>query len=283
MLRYNLIARRLYSRFFQYRNDIDIYTEDQEKDRQFYRSLFTRLLSNTGLRINDITPLGCKQDVINRCKVEPKSERKFFFIVDGDIDLIFDNNETIIDNLFVLNAYCIENLIIDEKSAIEFLYINVGTDSRENIQKTLDFDKWLSCFSEALINLFLHFSISKEIGQHFLIFNAHKFSKTRKKETILEIEKLEQYTKVVKTGILNEIDEDHYNRLIIKRRAKWPVSNDTLLTIVSGKDYLIPLLQFRIQKYKYTKGLFTLEAIKLFLAEHCELTRLESLKQEMIK
>lgn len=283
MLRYSLKAKRLYSSFFRYRNDIDIYTEDEEKDREFYRRLFTRLLKDSGLRIHDVTPLGCKQNVIDRCKEEPKTERKKIFIVDGDIDLIFNNNETGVDNLFVLNAYCIENLIIDEKSATEFLYMNVATDSKENIQKTLNFEKWLSYNSEALIDLFLNFSISKEIGQYFLIYNANRFTKKQGKQTILDIEAVEQYTEDVKTEILKEISEDEYNRLITKRREKWPVSNATFLTIVSGKDYLLPLLQFRVQKFKSIKGLFSLEAIKFMLAEHCELTRLQPLKQEMIK
>lgn len=283
MLRYNLKARRLYSRFFRYRNDIDIYTEDEEKDNEFYRKLFSRLLKDTGLQIHDVTPLGCKQNVIDRCKEEPRTERKKIFIVDGDIDLIFDNKETGIDNLFVLNAYCIENLIIDEKSATEFLYMNVATDSKKNIQRTLNFDKWLSCNSTALIDLFLNFSISREIGQYFLIYNANRFTKKQGKESILDIEAVEQYTDDVKTKILKEISEDEYNRLITERRRKWPVSNETFLTIVSGKDYLLPLFQFRVQKFKSIKGLFSLEAIKLILAVHCELTRLEPLKQEMIK
>lgn len=283
MIKYSLKAKRLYSKFFSYRNDIDIYTEDEEKDKEFYRKLFSRLLSGTEVKINDITPLGCKQNVIDRCKEEPKTKRKKIFIVDGDIDLIFDNNEKGIEYLFVLDAYCIENLIIDEKSATEFLYMTVATDTKDNIKRTLNFEKWLNYNSKALIELFLHFSISREIGKGFLLYSANRFTKVHKKETVLDIEKIEKYTKEVETEILKEISELEFKELIKDRRNKWAVSNKNMLTIVSGKDYLLPLLQFRIQKFKSLKGLFSMEAFKFMLAEHCKLERLESLKIEILK
>ncbi|PJZ79220.1 hypothetical protein [Leptospira meyeri] len=79
MLKYNSDNQRLVSRFFQYRNDIDIYTEDEDKDKEFYKILFKRLLKNT-ININDITPLGSKTNVINRCISEPENGRKKIFI-----------------------------------------------------------------------------------------------------------------------------------------------------------------------------------------------------------
>ena len=282
MLKYSTKAKRLYSRFFRYRNDIDIYTEDEEKDREFYERLFSRLLDGTGIKINDITPLGCKQNVIDRCRQDPENERKKIFIVDGDIDLIFDNNESRIENLFVLNAYCIENFIVDEKSATEILYINIATDSKKNVKKKLNFEKWLKYNSEALIDLFLHFSIKKEIGQSFFLCSANQFTKKHKKETILDIEAIEKYKKTIKDEIIEELTEEKYNNILEKRRKKWEISNETLMTIVSGKDYILPLLQFRIQKFKPLKGLFSQEAIKLMLAEHCNLDRLEPLRKAII-
>ncbi len=283
MIKYSMKVKRLYSKFFSYRNDVDIYTEDEQKDKEFYNKLFSRLLNGSDIRIKDITPLGCKQNVIDRCKEEPESDRKKIFIVDGDIDLIFDNNEKGINNLFVLDAYCIENLIIDETSSTEFLYLNIGTETKENINKNLNFEKWLHYNSEALIDLFLHFSISKEIGQNFMLYNANRFTKVHKKETVLDIDAIVFYTNEVKTEILDQITQAEYEELIKKRKERWPNTSKTLLTIVSGKDYLLPLLQFRIQKFKSLKGLFSLEALKLMLAEHCNLDRLERLKVEILK
>lgn len=37
--------------FTAYRNDIDIYTEDENKDKPFYKKLFIRLLKDSGINI----------------------------------------------------------------------------------------------------------------------------------------------------------------------------------------------------------------------------------------
>jgi len=87
MLDFNDEARRLVSTFLNYRNDIDIYTEDENKDKEFYKFLFSKILKDT-IKINDVTPLGCKDNVIKRCITEPSNGRKKLFIVDGDINII---------------------------------------------------------------------------------------------------------------------------------------------------------------------------------------------------
>ena len=51
--------------FTQYRNTINIYTEDCGKDKKFYVTLFKRLLNDTDIIINDIYPLGNCTNVIN--------------------------------------------------------------------------------------------------------------------------------------------------------------------------------------------------------------------------
>lgn len=50
--------------FTAYRNDIDIYTEDENKDKVFYKRLFSRLLEGSGVLINDVYPLGSSKDVM---------------------------------------------------------------------------------------------------------------------------------------------------------------------------------------------------------------------------
>jgi hypothetical protein len=79
MIKYTDEVKRVVSKFFQYRNDIDIYTEDEDKDREFYRLIFSRILDQS-IKIKDITPLGNKDNLIKRCKAEPENGRKKIFI-----------------------------------------------------------------------------------------------------------------------------------------------------------------------------------------------------------
>ena len=64
--------------------------------------------------------------------------------------------------------------------------------------------------------------------------------------------------------------------------TKWKSKNEALLRIVSGKDYLIHLLQHRVN-FCIGKGktLFPKQSLKLFLANHCNLERLDFLKNKL--
>ena len=112
-IEFNSEQEQVSSLFTAYRNDVDIYTEDESKDKVFYKKLFSRLLNGTGLRINDVYPLGSSDDVIAACRKDSDVKRKKIYIVDGDIYLMFSPKQPI-PYLYVLDAYCMENLVIDE-------------------------------------------------------------------------------------------------------------------------------------------------------------------------
>lgn len=278
MITYNKETKRLISTFKQYRNDIDIYTEDENKDREFYRVLFQRLLEDTEIRINDITPLGCRNNVIERCKNEPDNGRKKIFIVDGDIYVIYKTSTEKLDNLFILDSYCIENYIIDENSCTQFAYSMIGTEPIDTIKQKIQFNKWVNNLVEPLIDLFIHFSILHEIKGKFTLYNAYKFVVKGEIDFNLVYKEIE----TVKSEILEIITFNEYERLRIEREQTWNKTPDSFLRIVSGKDYILPLVQIKIQEIRKLKGLFTCEALKTFLAQFCNLDRLLPLKNTII-
>lgn len=140
VLKYSVKALKAIPRFFAYRNAVDIYTEDRVADKEFYKSLFKRLLGDTG--INDVTPLGCKANVLSAYDTQDKTDgRRKYYIVDGDLDLIIGTNRKEEGNLIVLDSYCIENYIIDEAAAIELLYYSSGTEDRDKIRTRLNFNR----------------------------------------------------------------------------------------------------------------------------------------------
>lgn len=278
MLSYTQESKRLIATFKQYRNDIDIFTEDENKDREFYNVLFQRLLKDTDIVINDITPLGCRCNVITRCKNEPDNGRKKIFIVDGDIYVIYKNNTEKLDNLFVLDSYCIENYLVDEHSCAQFAYTLLGTEPIESIKNKINFNDWLLNLAEPLINLFIHFSILHEVNGKFTLYNANKFVV----KGSIDINLVEAEINLVKSEILEIISFDTYKEILAQRELIWEKTPDSFLKIVSGKDYILPLVQIKIQEIRKLKGLFTGEALKTFLAQFCSLDRLENLKKVII-
>lgn len=276
MLEYTDDSKRLVSTFLAYRNDVDIYTEDEEKNKEFYRVLFSRLLKPE-IRINDVTPLGCKNKVIERCKNEPKGQRKKIFIVDGDVALV-NGNRIEIENLFVLDRYCIENFLIDINSTCNFVYLNCGTKSKEELVEDIAFDSWLGHYAESLIRLFVHFGIANHYGLKFTLFNANKYHTNNNGIYSFDSKLVDQDIDDLKNEIIASEGIRNYQFKFDELNDKWSNSIDNLLTIVSGKDYLIPILLIKTKLYKSSKALPSLEEVKINLVQHFDVSKLEKLK-----
>jgi hypothetical protein len=266
-------SQRLTSTFRAYRNHIDIYTEDNHKDKEFYKVLFKRLLKSE-IIINDITPLGCKDTVIKRCSVEPENGRKKIFIIDGDVIFIHGNNIPTLKNLYVLEGYCIENFLIDEKTIVHFLYMNCGTKPIDQIKSELNFNKWLSQYSNVFIDLFIHFALINYFGGYFTLFNANKYHIPEKNEMIFQNELVNADILKLKNEILERVSFNEYNLKYRELNEKWSNCIENLISIVSGKDYLIPLLLLKTKEFKKSKALPSLEEIKFSLVHSSDLNKL---------
>jgi len=277
MLELSEEAKRLTSTFLTYRNDIDIYTEDEEKDKEFYKVLFKRLLRND-IVINDVTPLGNSDTVQRRCQEEPNNGRKKIFIIDGDVSIIHGNNIPQMDNLFVLDAYCVENFLFDKETIIHFVYLNCATKSKETITEEIDFENWLSEYSETFIELFIHFALANYFGKYYTLHNANKYHIPSKDGYTFSQELVLEDIESIKNTILETIDEADFCVKHNEIRGQWTNCLNSLFTIVSGKDYLIPILLIKTKCFKKSKALPTLEELKLSLIQFSNLDRLQRLK-----
>lgn len=278
MLNFNDETKRLVSTFFNYRNDIDIYTEDENKDKEFYKFILKKILRSE-IKINDVTPLGCRDNVIRRCIEEPINNRKKLFIVDCDINIIHGLNIPSLPNLFVLDAYCIENLLFDQEAVTNFIYHNCAVKSIEKIEQELCFEDWLNSYSAPFIDLFLNFAVADILGENYQLYNANRFHRIATKG-ILSFDSSAVYKEIdkLKQEILANHSQDDYEFNLRELKNQWEDSARNLLKIVSGKDYLIPLLLIKTQAFKKSKSLPSLEEVKLSLANFSDLKRFKSLK-----
>lgn len=291
-MKFGLDSLKSVSKFFSYRNDIDIFTEDKDADKEFYKALFKNLLGDK-IRINDVTPLGCKNNVINAYQSQDKFDgRKKIFIVDGDLDLLNSINVTE-KNLVTLDSYCIENYLVEETGITQLLYFNCGSDSMETIKNKLNFEQWLNYNTSTLTELFINFAIFKKIGGGPKILTAHHFLTTYRKQTILDKNKvqvysLEIYNEIIKMleniGLTSTEANKMYFDFHDEIKKNWEVNPNTYLQVVSAKNYILPLLQFRINHCS-NKGssLIPKSSLKLFLASNCKLDRLKFLKDKIHK
>ena len=281
MLRYKDFIIPTISLFFKSKNDVDIFIEDSN-DEEFYKALLHRLTD--GKRIKKIISCKCKTELIKACEADQTDrERKRIYLTDGDLDLILDTNRKDLKHLHILEKYCIENFLVEEEGLLEILHSNIVLD-KSTISKQLTLGNYLKSISNPLIELFLHYAITHlhKMGIKTVANSVGSFCKQYKSITVLDIVKVEQKIKELRDEIVLKIGDDDYNETIYELRQKWPSNNQTLLTIVSAKDYILPLLSFRFKKLK-GKESFNLkwESLRLGLAKNIKLDSLDTLKSKI--
>lgn len=279
-LEFNSEQEQISALFTAYRNDVDIYTEDEYKDKLFYKKLFSRLLNGTGLNINDIYPLGSSDNVIEACRKDTDVTRKKIYIVDGDIYLMFSPKQ-IIPNLYVLDAYCMENLVIDEDSVCNTLCNFIGTKELEEIKTKFNFDNLIDTHKDSLISLFFYKALEQKYTEHFMV---HSLGRYYDCSNNLDLPKIKLEQDDIKNRLITYgISEDTINKELELMEYKFPKNAETFLKIISGKDYLIHLVCCHARKSLNYKIGHTKETWKYNFAQHCKLDRLEHLKETIIE
>lgn len=105
-------AQIAYSRLYQQYNDIDVFVEDSTY-AGVYESIINRILAGRA-KVTRVTPLGPKSEVEKFAREDRSVHiRPRLYIVDGDLDLISQGRKEKIENLYRLNVYSVENLVLD--------------------------------------------------------------------------------------------------------------------------------------------------------------------------
>lgn len=276
--------------FFESSNDIDIYTEDNQKDHKFYVKLFERLLSGTGIKLNRTYQLGDKDMVVDCCKKD-NSTRKRLYIVDGDYGIqcsTYPDELQSIPHLFVFDFYCVENGLICKKGFLEAINNFTGGiyDDAETLS-ILDFERTIDYITPHFLELFFYLSASLELGNGVEFGTMESYLKNKSKEvneTMIDKKKQEIISIAQREGNYPNLEE-----LVESRRKRFPIDADTMLRFVSGKDFIIPYITRTIGlNIKMIKGKNphlgqSKEWWKFNLVQFCKLDKFSKLKTAIIE
>ena len=277
MLKHWPIANYAKRHFFKYRNTVNIFTEDNPGDKEFYVALFYRLFEGRDIIINDVQPIWCKDDVISRHDSCSTSElRDSVFIVDGDLDLITGKNRKSSNSLIVLDSYCIENYLFDEEWILEILHTLKCDTPKYELKKRLNFKKIYSNF-ECINELFIHFALLRLVWWSPKIRSLGYFYDNW--TLSIDNSKIQTYLEEIISEIKTR--STSYDNDIAKLRKKWPIdSPETFLRIPSWKDYLLQLISFKIKEFTNKRDwIMDKSSLKMYLIKNINLTRLDFLKQ----
>lgn len=272
-------SKKAVSLFFRKWNDIDVYVEDTSfSTLKIYNNIFSRL-SGDKFCVQRVFPLGGKRKVIDACiKHSSACGREALYIVDGDLDLLCDDEIEQIERLYIQPRYCIENFLVDRDSMAELLYEEISNSSREDCANYVMFDEFLMQ-SEMLLELFIVFAVMRKFfpALETVGLGLSKFIDGGKHPKI-SVDKISEYVGTMHQYMCKAygIDRVVKEELLILDRS---LRNDALLIFVSGKDFLLPAFMLHVRSWHKIHG--SKDSIKLRLVKYCNLNPFEELKSAM--
>jgi len=278
MIRWPVRALSSVAKLFGQLQDLDVYVEDAGM-QAFYKQLFTRVAANS-VRIATVIPVGDRFSVEEHARNNPSP--RSLYVVDGDLDWVAGLHRPTIDNLFRLEMYCIENALICESAAIEVAVDSAGTLERNEASAELDWSGWTAALREHLVELFLVFAAARVLApQVRSVSHGHSSVCTQagRGEPKLDPERVKVLRDSVYAAIAAEVGADDLELELERLRERIAPLGEPL-DVVSGKDFLLPLLRFKLRGI--VKDGLALKSLRFRLARHCRLDRFTALKDAML-
>jgi hypothetical protein len=244
-------------------NDVEIYVEDQTC-HHMYLLLFRKILPES-VRLRSVNQLGNRKAVVEACKRDQDDDgRKRLYIIDGDFDYYHHRSRLRLKHLYRLRAYCVENILIHESAAIA-VAAHADTNTAEDVVATrLDFRQWISETTRQLRSLFVIYATAEALsaGVVTVSFAVQRLVQGGR----LSASKIRQRMLEVARGVCRKIGLRAYRnqrRAIQKNLAAIQIAAEHL---ISGKDYLLPLLHRRLRQMFHYHG--SLDQLRTHLAEN---------------
>ena len=272
-------SERIYAEsYLDYKNNIFIFIEDtDETTRKIMLELIQRTVDSS-IKIDRLHSCGNRKKVLEKFN-ERNLDREEIYIIDGDLNMLFENRE-FEKGLIVLNKYCIENYLIDIEAIHKLLYEEAyNVSDQEKLEKDFDYINWFNEQNKLLVNLFKIYAIEKynDLGIETVSFPINAL-RSRKGKGILcscNEELINKRIEKLKTLIIDEIGQkkfDEDDAFILEK-----INNKNADIIVSAKDYILPLIFDRLKKFANNSSAKN-ETLKFRIAK---MINIESFKENL--
>ena len=149
-------ARAALALLFRPLQDIDVYVEDTG-DEVFYSELFRRI-APAGVKIVRVFCAGGRPAVVDRARNHDFTSRVALFVIEGDFEWVRGEAPPDLRGVHRIDAYCVENLLIHERAAVE-LVIEEAAATEEEARSLFNFGAWITDVSSSLVELFVWFAV----------------------------------------------------------------------------------------------------------------------------
>ncbi|MFT5104265.1 MAG: hypothetical protein ACI86C_001929 [Candidatus Latescibacterota bacterium] len=259
--------------FFEEINDIDIYIEDTAFGySKLFSILFSRVFEGR-YKVGKVFPLGGREAVVSE-HAASESDRPSVYIIDGDLFLLTGDTAVNKKGLYEFPYYCVENVLCDHESLLSVMDEEEPEKDHSKINELFDYQKWLENNEEKLFLLFVEYAISMILNpqEQTVAFKVSGLVSSNKGE--LDRIKLLKRIEELKSLSVNRSSLEEYQAAQSKIICEFEGSGLNKLDIVSGKEYILPLLKTRAKSIVKTK--ISDLNFKMRLARICNIERLAS-------
>ena len=244
-------SERIYAEsYLDYKNDMFIFIEDiDENSRKIMLELIQRAIDKN-IKIDRLHSCKKKKKVIEKFN-ERNSTRKELYIIDGDLNMLFENQE-FQKGLVILNKYCIENYLLDIDSIHKLLYEEAyNINEQEKLEEDFNYINWFNEQNKLLINLFKIYAIEKynDLGIETVSFSINLLRNRIGKGILCSCseELINKRIEDLKKLIIEKIGNDKFinDESFIENK----INNRNSDIIVSAKGYILPLIFDRLKKF----------------------------------
>lgn len=230
------------------KNDVDIYIEDKEEGyEKIYSVLFSRVFEGK-YKVGKVFPLGGRSEVENTFRSNKSNIlRPSIFVVDGDLNLLIDDESANEPGFYSLPFYCIENLLICENAIIEIIDQEDIHLDKSDLEAKFNFTEWKELNENLLTELFIEYALSHKFNrdEQTVGFSINKLMSSN--EGLLDEKKVKARIEDLSTKTREKIGQDVYlteKQGIITRIEGYTKPK---FSYISGKDYLFPLMRVRVR------------------------------------
>lgn len=259
--------------FFEEINDIDIYIEDTAFGySKLFCILFSRVFEGK-YKVGKIFPLGGRQAVLKE-HAENESDRPSIYIVDGDLYLLAGDIVNNVRGLYKFPYYCVENILCDHESLLTILDEEDPEKDLPRINGLFNYQEWLITNEEKLFSLFVEYAVSMLLNpqEKTVAFKVSDLVSCNR--GVLDQNKLQKRIGDLRILSIACSSIEEYQTVRNKILHDFELSGLNKLDVVSGKDYLFPLLKTRAKSIVKTK--IPDLNFKMRLAKICNIDRLTS-------
>ncbi|WP_019601998.1 DUF4435 domain-containing protein [Teredinibacter turnerae] len=275
------IAKSAKSVFFEDVNDIDVYIEDTAVGySKLFSIIFSRIFEGE-YKVEKVFPVGDRNSVIEQHRSHVSTGRPSIYVIDGDLYILTGNDVENAAGLFKLPMYCIENILCDHEAIVEILDEEDPVNDRNVIAGLFNYEEWVDNNCDLLFELFIEYAISFEANPtaQTVAYPVNKLVSSEKGN--ISEEKIEKRIDEIKTETISVLGQERYEERRKNLIGKFVGGGKEKLSVVSGKDYVFPLLKMRAKSVVKTR--ISDINLKQRIAKKCDLSNMLPAKDYILR